>query len=541
MFLAVAGWAQNPDEGPILLPKKPVVRPVKAALLVTCDLACDWTLDGEPQGSIAAGGSKKVPASLGQHLVDASSKDGPDKVQKEIQASSTDQTIVRLELLPVRQARLKVEQEAHEKAAREQLAKEKAAREQIAKDKAKTDQEAKDKAAREQAEREIEARKSPPLQPIDKDDEAARANTLFAAGKRIDALPLYENLANAHPKELLYTERLADCLGAQAAQVSDPAELKAALTREGDAAKRAIELGETAEYIRMMANIDPNQPLFAGIVSPGKALLAEAEKAYTAGDFPTAMAKYTAAAEADPQLYEAPLYAGDTAYVQRDLDTAAKWFARAIAVDPNRETAYRYWGDAILKYGSDPAAARGKFIDAIVAEPYNRLAWQGLKQWAQAEKAVLLAPKIDRPAPPVVDAKQPNNIAINIDANATDDKQHPGASAWMMYSLIRAGYRGDEFKKNFPSEKEYRHTLREESAALGGVAESIKNQDLKRDTLDESLRNLIDLNDAGMLDSWILISGADQGIAQDYDTYRKVHRQLLRDYLARFVVHGGSN
>jgi hypothetical protein len=372
-------------------------------------------------------------------------------------------------------------------------------------------------------------------------DEAARANALFTAGKRIDALPLYEDLAKAHPNEMLYAERLGDCLGAQAAQVSDPAELKAVLTRERDAAKHAVELGDTAEYIRMMANIDPNQPLYAGVVSPGKALLAEAEKAYTAGDFSTAMAKYTAAAEADPQLYEARLYAGDTAYVQRDLASAAKWFARAIAVDPNRETAYRYWGDAILKYGSDPAAARGKFIDAIVAEPYNRLAWQGLKQWAQIEKAVLLAPKIDRPAPPVVDAKKPNNIDITIDANATDDKQHPGASAWMMYSLIRAGYRGDEFKKNLPNEKQYRHSLLEESAALSGVVESIKNQGIKRDSLDESLRNLLDLNDAGMLDCWILISGADQGIAQDYDAYRKAHRQLLRDYLSRFVVHGGPN
>jgi len=137
------------------------------------------------------------------------------------------------------------------------------------------------------------------------------------------------------------------------------------------------------------------------------------------------MAKYTAAAEADPHLYEAPLYAGDTAYVQKDLNTAAPWFARAIGIDPNRETAYRYWGDAILKLGNDPAAAREKFIDAIVAEPYSKFAWQGLRQWADIEKATLLAPKIDRPAGPVVDAKKPGNVTINIDPAATDDKQHP--------------------------------------------------------------------------------------------------------------------
>jgi tetratricopeptide (TPR) repeat protein len=373
------------------------------------------------------------------------------------------------------------------------------------------------------------------------DDEATRANDLYKAGKRPEALPLYEDLAKANPNEQLYAERLADCLGAEATQLSDPAEVKAVRIRERDAAKRAVTLGDTAEFVRQMANLDPEQPLYAGIISPAKALLTEAEKAYTAGDFPTAMAKYTAAAEADPHLYEAPLYAGDTAYVQKDLNTAAPWFARAIGIDPNRETAYRYWGDAILKLGNDPAAAREKFIDAIVAEPYSKFAWQGLRQWADIEKATLLAPKIDRPAGPVVDAKKPGNVTINIDPAATDDKQHPGASAWLMYSLIRAGYRGDEFKKNFPNEKEYRHSLKEEDAALVTVVESIKNQNVKTGELDESLRNLVDLNDAGMLDCWILISASDEGIAKDYDAYRKQHRQLLHDYLERFVVHGGMN
>jgi len=374
-----------------------------------------------------------------------------------------------------------------------------------------------------------------------RDDEATRANDLYKAGKRPEALPLYEDLAKANPNEQLYAERLADCLGAEATQLSDPAEVKAVRIRERDAAKRAVTLGDTAEFVRQMANLDPEQPLYAGIISPAKALLTEAEKAYTAGDFPTAMAKYTAAAEADPHLYEAPLYAGDTAYVQKDLNTAAPWFARAIGIDPNRETAYRYWGDAILKLGNDPAAAREKFIDAIVAEPYSKFAWQGLRQWADIEKATLLAPKIDRPAGPVVDAKKPGNVTINIDPAATDDKQHPGASAWLMYSLIRAGYRGDEFKKNFPNEKEYRHSLKEEDAALVTVVESIKNQNVKTSELDESLRNLVELNDAGMLDCWILISASDEGIAKDYDAYRKQHRQLLHDYLERFVVHGGMN
>jgi tetratricopeptide (TPR) repeat protein len=374
------------------------------------------------------------------------------------------------------------------------------------------------------------------------DNEAARANELFKALKRLEALPLYEDLAKAHPNEMLYFERLADCLGAQSAQLSDPAEIKAVRTRMRDAAKRAVELGDTTEYIRIMANADPNQPLFAGIVSPGKALLAEAEKAYTAGDFPTAMDKYIAAANADPKLYDAPLFAGDTAFVQHDLKTAALWFARAVAIDPDRETAYRYWGNAILKFGSDPIAAREKFIDAVVAEPYSRLAWQGINQWAQIEKAVVLAPKIERPLPPTSDPKKPNNITITMSAmNGQDPKDDPSAAVWLSYSMKRALWMSEDYKKNFPNEKEYRHTLQEESDALTTALTVASELKVHHDKLDESLRNLVELNDAGMLDCWILISGADQGIAQDYDAYRKQHRQLLHDYLDRFVVHGGVN
>jgi hypothetical protein len=375
-------------------------------------------------------------------------------------------------------------------------------------------------------------------------DEAARANQLFQTGKRVDALPLYEDLAKAHPNEMLYQERLADCLGAAERQTNDPAQVKALRIREREVAKRAVALGSKANYIQLIANIDPDAPVMLEPASSGGELLQEGEKAFTAGDFQTAMAKYTAAAEADPQLYLAALFAGDTAYTQHDLPTAAKWFARAIKIDPNRETAYRYWGDAIYRYGNDPAAAREKFIDAIVAEPYNKLAWQGLQQWAVQQKAVLQAPKIDLPAPPTVDDKNPNgkkNITINVDSALALNTNNEGGFAWLAYSMRRALYRGDEFKKQFPDEKEYRHSLKEEDDALNLVVTVVKEKKVAPGKLDESLRNLLELSNADMLDCWILINGADQGIAQDYTAYRDQHRQLLHDYLARYMVHGGVN
>jgi tetratricopeptide (TPR) repeat protein len=372
-------------------------------------------------------------------------------------------------------------------------------------------------------------------------DEAARANALYNAGKRPDALPLYEDLVKAHPNEWLYAERLADCLGAKAAQSDDPAEVKTLRTRERDVAQRAIKLGDPNYFVQLLAKINPDGPVKIAAASPGGNLLQEGEKAFTAGNYRAAYAKYSLAADADPKLYIAPLFAGDTAYQLRDLKTASRWFAQAIAVDPNRETAYRYWGDALLRIGNDPAAAKPKFIDAVVAEPYNQISWKGLQQWAQRTGAVVLAPKIVRPAGPEVDPKKPNKITIHLDPATGDNKKNPATSAWLMYSMIRASYYGDSFRKDFPDEKVYRHTLKEEDSALSTVVTFVKEKKLDPATLDESLRNLVELSDAGMLDCWILVSGADEGIQQDYDAYRKGHRQLLRDYLDRFVARGGVN
>jgi tetratricopeptide (TPR) repeat protein len=373
------------------------------------------------------------------------------------------------------------------------------------------------------------------------EDQAAKANSLWSAGKKLDALPLYEELTKSNPRTMIYFERLVDCLGAQEMQTDDPAQAKAIRVRERDEARRAVALGDTTPYIVEWSNLDPETPRISPSDRAGSSLLKQAEKAFGAGEFTTAMAKYAAAADADPKLYDAPLFAGDTALQQKDLKAAAMWFSRAIQVDPNRETAYRYWGDSLMRLGGDPMMAKEKFIDGIVAEPYSKYAWQGIQQWAQIQKAEIQAPQIERPTGPVTDPKKPNNVTINIDPTATDDKKHLGGSAWLMYSIVRAGYRGDQFKKDFPNEKEYRHSLKEEDSALSLVASSVDERHIKSQKLDESLRNLVELNKAGMLDCWILISGADQGIAQDYDAFRKEHRQLLHDYLERFVVHDGSH
>jgi uncharacterized protein len=126
MLVLLAAWGlllplalAQQDEGPVLKPKaKP--KPASATLLVVCDLACNWKLDGEAKGHIDAGGSAKVKVELGQHMVVATTEDGIDQVKQISEVKSAEQIVVSIELQPVRDARLKAEQEARDRAAREQ-------------------------------------------------------------------------------------------------------------------------------------------------------------------------------------------------------------------------------------------------------------------------------------------------------------------------------------------------------------------------------------------------------------------------------------
>ncbi len=109
-FAAVPGRAQQ-DDGPILLPRRQEAKPAGATLLVLCDLACNWKLDGEAKGRIDAGSSAKAKVELGRHLVVAVTEDGLDQVKQLSEVKTPGQTIVSLALESVRDARLKAVQE----------------------------------------------------------------------------------------------------------------------------------------------------------------------------------------------------------------------------------------------------------------------------------------------------------------------------------------------------------------------------------------------------------------------------------------------
>ncbi|MGO9275204.1 MAG: tetratricopeptide repeat protein [Terriglobia bacterium] len=190
-------------------------------------------------------------------------------------------------------------------------------------------------------------------------------------------------------------------------------------------------------------------------------------------------------------------------------------------------------GDALMKEGRTEEA-KAKFMDAIVAEPYQQASWDGLQQWAKATHATIEQPKIESPAS--VSAEVDGKANIKIDPKSLDKRN--GDQVWIAYATTRALWRSEKFKKEFPDETTYRHTLAEEVDALQTVAKSVMaaRNEKKHWKLDPALLTLVELHDQGLLEPYVLLARSDEGVAKDYPAYRDAHGDKLRLYLLNWVI-----
>lgn len=343
------------------------------------------------------------------------------------------------------------------------------------------------------------------------------------------ALPLVEDLLTANPDDGVAMGWLAYCLFAKARHGAMAAEAPALLKRALDAAERAKQLGNNWRLLDELISIlkTPGAPQHPYSDNPQvNAKMKEGEDAFSRGDNAGALAAYAEALKLDPKLYTAALFAGDVCFRKKDVACASEWFGKAVAIDPGRETAYRYWGDALMSAGK-MMEARDKFIEAVIAEPSQK-PWASLMNWAKQNNCQLRAPKIE---PPKI-SDNPQTIVVN----PNDLGEDSGRSAWVSYSLTRAAWRQGLFAKSYPTEKEYRHSLAEEVAALSALADTVDRKKAKH--LDPQLMNILLLKGDGLLEAWVLMSGGmDAGIAQDYAVYCAAHHTEMRAYLDKYVIH----
>ncbi|MEJ7577745.1 MAG: tetratricopeptide repeat protein [Pyrinomonadaceae bacterium] len=372
--------------------------------------------------------------------------------------------------------------------------------------------------------------------PPNYDAERLRAIALVNNGKFDEALPLFEKLAIANPtdSQVIYGLGVATLVTSQ--RIKDDEARRQARLRARATLLRARELGVLDQNLEnAISSILPDGGE-RGVSKNKEAnrFMREATAPFQQQNYDEAAKLYERAARLDPTLYEAALYTGNSFYAKKDWDKAGEWFARAIAIDADRETAHRYWGDALMLQGKQEEA-RAKFFDAIIAEPYGQLAWKGLIQWANRNAVKLAHPRIQ---PPNSTRGEGNNTTLTLDPGSLNSMD--GSNHWLMYDLTRVAWTRGEFLKQYPSERTYRLSLREEAAALRMVAEAaskdVKSGKIK--VLNPMLADLVRLNDAGLLEAYVLLGRADAGIMRDYADYRVSNRDKLKRYLTEHVASG---
>ena len=374
------------------------------------------------------------------------------------------------------------------------------------------------------------------------DEERQRAFQLFKDNKLSEALPLFEKLAAAHPDDREVLETLGFLLITNPTCPKDAAARKQARARGREFLVRAKKLGVNSALLNSLLETVPPDGGDDTTFSTKKEVeeaMQEGESAFASGNFSKAIEMYERALLLDPTLYEAALFTGDVYFKTADQQKAGEWFARAISINPDRETAYRYWGDSLMKQGRVTEAG-DKFVEAFIAEPYNRLARTGFINWGQKVHITLAHPKVELPAN--VTQKQEGGTTITLDPNMLkkDDKSGSGA-AWMTYGMIRAGWPQSEFAKQYPNETKYRHSLKEEAAALRGALKVLEGQKgADANSIDPSLQILKKLDKEGLLEAFILLALPDEGIAKDFVAYRKTNVENLRRYVKQYVLNGGQ-
>lgn len=362
--------------------------------------------------------------------------------------------------------------------------------------------------------------------------ERRKAIALFNEGKRLEALPLLEELAQNHANDSEVLVDLAACLVKHSATLTDAEVAARERFRARDLLQKAWGLGNTnplAENLRQLLEELPASGTVKFSDNPAvEQAMNAGEAAFAQRDFDEALKAYAKALEIEPSNYTATLFTANTYDKKNDFAKAAEWYERAVRIDPNVETAYRYYADMLAKQG-DMAKARTMLIHAAVAEPYNKIVWREIRAWATINKTAFNIVYVGIPLPPKADS-------------ATDEKEPAGlSSAWRAYYAVKANWKkGGRFEKQFPQEAEYRHSLPEESEALTAAAKMM--EELKTDTkttklvADNPAALLLKLHEAGLIDPYVLFSLGDEGIAKDYVPYRARHREKLEAYMDKFVM-----
>ncbi len=361
------------------------------------------------------------------------------------------------------------------------------------------------------------------------------------------ALPLLEQVHERLPEDAAALHRLGVCLVMQSVSQDEAVKRKNMRKRARGLLEKSKKLGMEDELLDHYLSIIPEDggenDIFAD-QEQVEEILKEAEKSFKYGDFEKCIVLYAKAMELDPTNYKAVIYVGDSYFGNHQHKEAVEWFERATKIDPDKETAWRCWGDCLMHL-EKKTEGRTKFMDALIAEPYNKFSWAGVSNLIAYIRNDLKKADIGHKTP---DIKRPQRIEdsgeLNLPVKNTDDDSEEappdGTEAWKHYNKAAKEWRKERFKECFPEEEVYRYTLKEEKEALELVAENvnwlIKKGRVKKDDLDSGIEMLLELQSADLLEPYIFFHLADKSIVKEYPEYRKLNRDKLKRYLDEYEL-----
>jgi len=362
--------------------------------------------------------------------------------------------------------------------------------------------------------------------------ERQKAEDLLNQGKRLEALPLLEQLVKTNSRDDEMLVELAASLIEHAATLIDRGASGKERLRARGLLERARDLGNTSplalNLLQLLQQVAEGGDIRFSDDPQVDAVLRAGEAAFGQRDFDDAIKDYDKALELQPENYSAALFLGNAYDRKNEAAKAAAWYERAIQLNPNVETAYRYYADMLARQ-HDMAKARAMLIHAAVAEPYNRIVWRELQAWATLNGTHINFVYVGIPPVP---------SAPSIDGRQRDDL----AAAWQAYYAVRDRWQnGGEFRSHFPADKQYRHSLPEESEALTAAVKVLEKLEADRKNIRQVENNtglvlLLKLYEAGLIEPYVLFSLGDPGIARDYTAYRGRNRERLEEYMDKFVV-----
>jgi tetratricopeptide (TPR) repeat protein len=362
-----------------------------------------------------------------------------------------------------------------------------------------------------------------------------KAVALFNQGKRLEALPLLEELARKDANDSEVLVALAASLVDHAATLTDPQAVAKDRFRARDLLQQAWSLGTTsplAENLRqLLGDLPANGEIKFSSNPAVEQVMNAGEAAFARRDFDQALKDYAKALELEPTNYSAVLFTGNTYDRRDDFPKASEWYERAMRLDPNVETAYRYYADLLAKQG-DMAKARAMLIRAAVAEPYNKIVWREIRAWSTINKTEFNVVFVAIPLPRNDDTVVGGTTKLPAEL----------AAAWRTYYSVKNEWKkGGRFGHRFPQEGGYRHSLAEESEALMATATLLKKLAEDKKTAELVTNNtmaelLVKLHDADLIDPYVLFSLGDDEIAKDYSSYREKNRNKLETYMDKFAI-----